>query len=108
MLGVAPGPDGAGGGGRGGGDGGGAGGGGSGDGVGVGGVAGSVCTSTRGGGGLGGITRPEGPDAQAESGTVVARSSARRRRLVIALSGRQTASVLRGNRRLLSGWCARW
>src|SRR5499427_4166351 len=122
MLGVAPGPDGAGGGGSGaggaggggsggrigptesgGGDGGAGGGGVSGGGAGVGGVTGSVCTSTRGGGGLGGITRPEGPEAQAESVTVVARSSARRRRLVIALAGRQAAPVLRRNRGLLSG-----
>src|SRR5215813_3720122 len=126
MLGVAPGPEGAGGGGSGagggggggsggrtgptesgGGDGGGGGGGVSGDGAAGGGVAGSVFTSTRGGGGLGGITRPEGPEAQAESVTVVARSSARRRRLVITLAGQRAATELRGNRGLLSGRRAR-
>src|SRR5215831_430524 len=123
MLGVAPGPEGAGGGGSGaggggsggrtgptesgGGDGGAGGGGVCGDGAGGGGVAGSVFTSTRGGGGLGGIARPEGPEAQAESVTVVARSSARRRRLVIALAGQRAATELRGNRGLLSGRRAR-
>src|SRR5215472_15523207 len=86
MLGVAPGPVGAGGGGRGAG----------------GGVGGSACTWTRGGSGLGGVTLPDGPDAQAESVSVVARSRASRRRLVIALAWR-APPALRGNRWLLRG-----
>src|SRR5215813_3023072 len=119
MLGVAPGPVGAGGGGRGaGGDGGGGsggrmgptdiggdngGGGGVTGGAGTGGgVGGSACTWTRGGGGLGGLTLPDGPDAQAESVSVVARSSASRRRLVIALAWR-APPVLCRDRWLLRG-----
>src|SRR5262252_8714483 len=117
MLGVAPGPVGAGGDGGGGaggrmgptdiggdnGGGGGATGGGAGDG---GGVGGSACTWTRGGGGLGGVTLPDGPEAQAESVSVVARSSASRRRLVIALAWR-APPVLRRDRWLLRGRRAR-
>src|SRR5215813_9461123 len=111
MLGVAPGPAGAGGGGSGGrmgptdiggdcgGGGGGVTGGGAGDGDGVG---GSACTWTRGGGGLGGVTLPDGPEAQAESVSVVARSRASRRRLVIALA-RRAPPALRGDRWLLRG-----
>src|SRR5262245_60345413 len=125
MLGVAPGPAGAGGGGRGaggdggagsggrmgptdiGGDAGGGGGGVTGGGAGdAGGVGGSACTWMRGGGGLGGVTLPDGPEAQAESVSVVARSSATTRRLVIALRWR-APPVRRGDRWLLRGRRAR-
>src|SRR5262245_57319517 len=125
MLGVAPGPAGAGGGGRGaggdggagsggrmgptdiGGDAGGGGGGVTGGGAGdAGGVGGSACTWMRGGGGLGGVTLPDGPAAQAENVSVVARSSARTRRLVIALAWR-APPVRRGDRWLLRGRRAR-
>src|SRR5262249_12371084 len=114
MLGVAPGQDGGGGGGRGAGEdgmggsggrmgptdiGGGNGGGGGGvtGGAGAGiGVEGSACTWTRGGGGLGGVTLLDGPEAQAGSVSVVARSSASRRRLGIALAWRAPPGLCRG------------